>query len=95
MLVPLETLPGWPAAPNPSPLHWLGLLIAIPVILGVVIALASYLASTREAKRFGPPINPARAYAGSAALAGSGAGSTAIEAKPGADADTGGASARW
>lgn len=95
MLVPLETLPGWPAAPNPSVLHWLGLVIGVPVVIAVVIAGASFLATTRELKRFGPPINPARAYAGDPELAGAAASSTAIEAKPGADADTGGTSARW
>ena len=51
MLVPLETLPGWPAAPNPSVLQFLGLLIGVPLVLALLIAGASYVATTRELKR--------------------------------------------
>lgn len=94
MLVPLETLPGWPAAPNPSVLHWLGLIVAIPVILAVIIAAASYLATTRDIKRFGPAVNPRTAYAVPGVTGSSGA-PAEIEAAPGADVDTGGTSARW
>ena len=94
MLVPLETLPGWPDAPNPTVLQFLGLLLAIPVIVGLIIGTASFLATTRDVRRFGPPVNPRTAYAGAPGVAGAAA-SAAIEAKPGADTDTGGTSARW
>lgn len=96
MLVPLETLPGWPAAPNPSVLHWLGLVIGLPLVIAVIIAAASYLATTREIKRFGPAVNPTTAFAGAAGVEGStGEVPAGIEAKPAADAGTGGTSARW
>lgn len=39
MLVPLETLPGWPAAPNPPALHSLAILIGIPAVAFIVIAI--------------------------------------------------------
>ena len=39
MLVPLQTLFGWPAAPNPSPLASLGLLFGLPIAV-IVIAFA-------------------------------------------------------
>lgn len=40
MLVPLEgTLPGWPAAEQPSPLEMLGLLIGVPGLIFVVITI--------------------------------------------------------
>ena len=39
MLVPLETLPGWPAAPNPPALHSLAVLIGIPAVAFIVIAI--------------------------------------------------------
>ncbi len=39
MLVPLETLAGWPTAEDPSALQLLGLLIGFPV-LAIVIAVA-------------------------------------------------------
>jgi len=93
MLVPLETLPGWPAAPNPTVLQFFGLLLAVPLVLGLIIGGASFLATTRDVRRFGPPVNPATAYAITPAAVGTAA--TAIEAKPGAAADTGGTSARW
>ena len=36
-IVPLETLAGWPAAPDPSPLVSLGLLVGIPAVGALVI----------------------------------------------------------
>lgn len=39
MLVPLETLPGWPAAPDPSPLQVLGLLVGLPLVVIVITAV--------------------------------------------------------
>jgi hypothetical protein len=40
MLVPLQgTLPGWPDAPDPAPLHVLGLLIGVPAAIFVIISL--------------------------------------------------------
>ncbi|GAA3693447.1 hypothetical protein GCM10022204_06400 [Microlunatus aurantiacus] len=104
MLVPLETLQGWPAAPNPSALHFLLLLIGAPLVIGLVIAGASYLGSTRELKRYGPAVNPNTAFvsvAGVEHASGEVEGGIShevpagLEAKPGADTGTGGASARW
>lgn len=41
MLVPLDTLAGWPPAPDPSWLQVLGLLIGLPLlVMVVVIAIA-------------------------------------------------------
>ena len=42
MLVPLETLPGWPKVPNPSALETLGLLIGLPLVV-IIVAFASFL----------------------------------------------------
>ena len=104
MLVPLETLQGWPAAPDPSALHLLLLLIGAPLALGLVIAGASYLGSTRELKKFGPAVNPNTAFVtieGVQNARGEVEGGIShevpagIEGKPGADTGTGGASARW
>jgi hypothetical protein len=39
MLVPLQTLPGWPAAPDPSPLHVLALLVGGPMVVILLVAL--------------------------------------------------------
>ena len=39
MLVPLETLPGWPDAPSPSLLEVLGLLVGAPLLVVALIAV--------------------------------------------------------
>ncbi|MFX4271519.1 DUF5130 family protein [Propionibacteriaceae bacterium Y1685] len=39
ILVPLETLPYWETAENPSLLVWLGFVIGLPVLLALVITL--------------------------------------------------------
>ncbi|QLQ16237.1 MAG: hypothetical protein HZY73_11895 [Micropruina sp.] len=36
-LLPLETLPGWPAAPNPTGLETFILLLGIPFAVGAVM----------------------------------------------------------
>lgn len=96
MLVPLETLPGWPVAPDPPVLHSLLLLIGAPVVLALLIAGMSYLASTRELNKYGPVVNPDTAFVGAPGVENaSGEVPAGIEAKPGADAGTGGTSARW
>ena len=104
MLVPLETLSGWPAAPDPSVLHFLLLLIGAPLVLGLVIAGASYLGSTRELKRFGPAVNPNTAFVtveGVQNARGEVEGGSPTRCRPAsrpslrATEQTGGASARW
>lgn len=44
--MPLETLPGWPAAPDPSALHVLALLVGGPL---VVITLVAVIARAHHA----------------------------------------------
>lgn len=40
MLVPLQgTLPGWPAAPEPTAVQVLGLLIGVPAVIFIIISL--------------------------------------------------------
>lgn len=95
MLVPLETLPSWPAAPDPTVLQVLGLLLAVPLILALLIGGASYLATTRALRNYGPPINPARVYATAPAIEGAPAEPAAVIEAGAGDAGTGGTSARW
>lgn len=96
MLTPLETLPGWPAAPDPSVLHILGLLAGVPLLIALAISTASYLSSTHDVRRFGPPADPTTTFAGAPGtqLAAEEA-PAGIEAGPGSDAEVGGVSARW
>jgi hypothetical protein len=99
----LETLPGWPPAPNPSVLQVLLLLIILPLVLAIVIGGASYVATTSEVKRFGPPVNPTTTFAGAPGVEhAAGEVPAGIEAGPdhqgrgtGAEVGTGGTSARW
>jgi len=49
MLVPLDTLEGWPTAPDPSWLQILGLLVGLPLlVIVVVIAIAKGLNAARK-----------------------------------------------
>jgi hypothetical protein len=51
MLVPLETLSGWPQVENPSPLEVLGLLVGIPLLIAIiVIALVEIGARARAGR---------------------------------------------
>jgi hypothetical protein len=51
MLVPLETLSGWPQVENPSPLQVLGLLVGIPLLIAIiVIALVEIGARARAGR---------------------------------------------
>lgn len=94
MLVPLETLSGWPSAPNPPLLHALGIVFGLPILLGLVIAGLTYVGTGSELRRFGPVVHPVKTFA-DPAVEGAGAGPASIEAKPGLDSGTGGTSARW
>lgn len=53
MLVPLETLSGWPEAQDPTWLQTLGLLVLIPVAISAVIALLAYGPSLARASKGG------------------------------------------
>jgi hypothetical protein len=51
MLVPLETLPGWPRVDNPSPLASLGLLIGLPLVVIVIAFAVAKIGNTVQASR--------------------------------------------
>lgn len=53
MLVPLETLPGWPEAQDPTWLQTLGLLVLVPVVIAGVIALLAHGPSLARASKGG------------------------------------------
>lgn len=95
MLVPLETLQGWPPAPNPSLLHALGIIIGLPILIALAIAGLSYVGTGSDLRRFGPAVDPVNTYAIAGAGDATGSSPASIEAKPGVDPETGGTSARW
>ncbi|MBA3527875.1 MAG: hypothetical protein H0T91_00890 [Propionibacteriaceae bacterium] len=105
MLVPLETLPGWPAVENPTALQTLGLLVGLPVAVMVVVALlvkaSSLTGGNRDAR--GQYTDPVWLGARGAKRELTGADEQsdrpAIESdsavNPPTRGDRGGASARW
>jgi hypothetical protein len=56
MLVPLETLSGWPRVENPSALQLLWLLIGIPLLIAIVVTALIKVGAARHARR-GDDIN--------------------------------------
>jgi hypothetical protein len=97
MLVPLETLAGWPEAPTPPLLQVLGLLVGFPVLAMVIAFAIAKIGTSVQASR-----GEAAPTAESVWVGGRQAGGE-IEAAPemhgvGAEDDDktpGGAGARW
>jgi hypothetical protein len=97
MLVPLETLAGWPAAPAPSLLQVLGLLVGIPVLVIIIAFAIAKIGTSVQASRGDAPPATESVWVGGRQAGGE------IEAAPemhgvGAEDDDktpGGAGARW
>lgn len=51
MLVPLETLSGWPQVESPSVLQVLGLLVGFPLLVFIIVISISKIATTAHARR--------------------------------------------
>lgn len=51
MVVPLETLAGWPAAPQPTVLQTLGLLVGVPLLVFIVVIAINKIVQSIHAKR--------------------------------------------
>jgi len=49
MLVPLETLSGWPEAPDPTALEALGLLIGFPALVFVIVFAIAKIGTVAQA----------------------------------------------
>lgn len=56
MLVPLETLSGWPQVTNPTPLQVLLLLVGFPLLVFIIVVAISKIATSIHAAR-GDDIN--------------------------------------
>jgi hypothetical protein len=97
MLVPLDTLAGWPAAQEPTVLQTLALLVGIPVVVIVIVFAIAKIGTSVQASR-----GDSAPVADSVWVGGRQAGGE-IEAAPemhgvGAEDDDktpGGAGARW
>jgi hypothetical protein len=51
MLVPLETLSGWPQVENPSALQVLGLLVGIPLLIAIIVIAITEIGARARAGR--------------------------------------------
>jgi hypothetical protein len=51
MLVPLETLSGWPQVPNPTVLQTLTLLVGIPLLIAVIVIAMIEIGARARARR--------------------------------------------
>jgi hypothetical protein len=51
MLVPLETLSGWPRVTNPTPLQVLVLLVGFPLLVFIIVVAISKIATSIHAGR--------------------------------------------
>ena len=51
MLVPLDTLSGWPAAPDPTVLQTFGLLIGLPALVFAIVFGIAFIGNAAKAKR--------------------------------------------
>ncbi len=51
MVVPLDTLAGWPAAQEPSILQTLGLLVGIPALVTILVFAIAKLGTSVQASR--------------------------------------------
>jgi hypothetical protein len=51
MLVPLETLSGWPQVTNPTPLQVLILLVGFPLLVFIIVVAISKIATSMHAAR--------------------------------------------
>lgn len=90
MLVPLETLPGWPEAQDPTALQTLGLLVLIPLGVSLVIALLAFGPSLTRANKGGGMVQTRDPL-----WLGAGPAQNKELAKTPETDDQGGASAQW
>jgi hypothetical protein len=97
MLLPLDTLAGWPAAKDPTVLQTLALLVGAPLLVALVVFAIAKIGTTVQANRGEAPAAAESVWVGGRQAGGE------IEAAPelhglGAEDDDrtpGGAGARW
>ena len=97
MLLPLDTLAGWPAAKPPTVLQSLGLLVGAPLLVAIIVFAIAKIGTTVQANRGDAPHVADSVWVGGREAGGE------IEAAPelhgvGAEDDEntpGGAGARW
>jgi hypothetical protein len=97
MLLPLDTLSGWPAAKDPTVLQTLGLLVGAPLAVALVVFAIAKIGTTVQGNRGDAPPAAESVWVGGREAGGE------IEAAPelhgvGAEDDEttpGGAGARW
>ena len=100
MLVPLDTLAGWPTAEAPTALQSLGLLIGIPLLVILIAFAVAKIGNTAKAGRGEAP-PPAESLwvngrqGGGEIEAAPELHGVGADDKPGDEQQVGGAGARW
>jgi hypothetical protein len=97
MLLPLDTLAGWPTVKPPTVLQSLGLLVGAPLLVAIIVFAIAKIGTTVQAKRGEAPPAADSVWVGGREAGGE------VEAAPelhgvGAEDDDrtpGGAGARW
>ena len=51
MVVPLDTLSGWPVVPDPTALQTVGLLIVLPAVVIAIAFAVAFIGNAAKAKR--------------------------------------------
>jgi len=98
MLVPFQTLPGWPTVPNPSVLRLLAIFVGFPlVVTAIIVAIVKLLPERNVVPGSGGALwlrgDQPDAVSGSDRSPAIEARRAASEPEPGAE--RGGARARW
>lgn len=108
MLVPFQTLFGWPVARNPSPLEQLVLLVGLPLLVMVIAFAVAKVSTMMRVSRTGGGVQvtdpiwmggQSKSIMGGADYEGIGAEQQRAQIESGsgegAESGTGGAGARW
>jgi len=100
MLVPLDTLPGWPEAQPPTVLQTLGLLVGLPLLVMIITFAVAKIGNNLKASRGEAP-PPAESLwvngrpGGGEIEAAPELHGVGPDDQPGDEQQVGGASARW
>ena len=101
--MPLDTLAGWPAAPEPTVLETLGLLVGAPLLVTIVVVAIAKIGNAVKAGRGEAPPVADSIWVGGRQAGGEieaapelhGVGAEDADRTPEADRTPGGAGARW
>ena len=97
MLLPLDTLAGWPTVKPPTVLQSLGLLVGAPLLVAIIVFAIAKIGTTVQAKRGEAPPAADSVWVGGREAGGEVAAAPELHGVGAEDDDgtPGGAGARW